>query len=164
MLWKEKAKYNIMAALKYAKKWAYKRNPDYLNFDNLGGDCTNFVSQCLFAGCQTMNFTPIYGWYYNNSYDRSPSWSGCKFLYEFLTTNKGIGPFGIDVDKEFAKLGDVVQFENNENKFSHTAIITSISDDKIFVAAHSNDAFNREIDSYDFKRVRYIHILGVNKS
>ena len=81
-----------------------------------------------------------------------------------MTTNKGIGPFGIDVDKEFAKLGDVVQFGNNENKFSHSAIITSISDDKIFVAAHSNDAFNREIDSYDFKRVRYIHILGVNKS
>lgn len=163
MLWKEREKYNREAALEYAKKWAYKRNPDYLNFDNLGGDCTNFVSQCLFAGCQTMNFTPIYGWYYNNSYDRSPSWSGCKFLYEFLTTNKGKGPFGIDVDKEFARLGDVVQFVKNENEFSHSAIITSISDDKIFVAAHSSNSFNREIESYNFEKVRYIHILGVNK-
>ncbi len=164
MLWKERAEYNREAALEYATKWAYGRNPKYLNFDNIGGDCTNFVSQCLFAGCLTMNPTPIYGWYYNNSYDRSPSWSGCKFLYEFLTTNKGLGPFGIEVDKEFAKVGDIVQLGNNERNFSHSTIITSISDDKIFVSAHSNDAFNRLIDSYNFKKLRYIHILGVNKS
>ena len=164
MLWKNRAEYDREAALEYAKKWAYGRNPDYLNFDNIGGDCTNFVSQCLFAGCQTMNFTPIYGWYYKNSYDRSPSWSGCKFLYEFLTTNKGKGPFGIDVDREFARLGDIVQFGKNDSNFSHSAIITNIVDDKIFVAAHSNDAFNREIESYAFEKVRYIHILGTNKS
>lgn len=164
MLWKKQADYNRTAALDYARKWAFDRNPDYLNFDNLGGDCTNFVSQCIFAGCKTMNYTPIYGWYYNNSYDRSPSWSGCKFLYEFLTTNKSVGPFAIDVDKEFVLVGDIVQFGKNDNNFSHSTIITNISDGNILVAAHSNDAFDRPVESYNFEKVRYIHILGTNKS
>ena len=37
--------YNRNAAIAYAKKWAYKRNPNYYNFDLNGGDCTKFVSQ-----------------------------------------------------------------------------------------------------------------------
>ena len=31
----------------YAHRWAFGRNPEYLAFDRLGGDCTSFVSQCL---------------------------------------------------------------------------------------------------------------------
>ncbi|MBQ3571404.1 MAG: amidase domain-containing protein, partial [Clostridia bacterium] len=42
--------YNRQNAVEYAKKWALKRNPKYYNFDNIGGDCTSFASQCLFAG------------------------------------------------------------------------------------------------------------------
>ena len=36
-------------ALAYAHRWAFGRNPEYLAFDRLGGDCTSFVSQCLLA-------------------------------------------------------------------------------------------------------------------
>ena len=46
----ETKKYDKISAITYAKKWAMARNPKYYNFDNLGGDCTSFVSQCLFAG------------------------------------------------------------------------------------------------------------------
>ena len=38
--------YNRNAAISYAKKWALARNPEYYNFDVVGGDCTSFVSQC----------------------------------------------------------------------------------------------------------------------
>ncbi len=41
--------YNRENAVEYAKIWAYKRNPKYYNFDPVGGDCTSFVSQCLYA-------------------------------------------------------------------------------------------------------------------
>ncbi len=41
-------KYEHELAVKYAKKWALSRNPKYYNFDPIGGDCTSFVSQCLF--------------------------------------------------------------------------------------------------------------------
>ena len=58
--------YNRENAVKYAEKWAYSRNPRYYNFDSIGGDCTSFVSQCVFAGSNTMNYTKNTGWYYNS--------------------------------------------------------------------------------------------------
>ena len=84
----ETATYDREAAVRYAKKWAFKRNPDYYNFDNLGGDCTNFASQCVYAGARVMNYTPTFGWYYRNIDNRSPSWTGVEFLFNFLTGNR----------------------------------------------------------------------------
>ena len=45
-----------MKTIKYAKKWALSRNPKYYDFDSIGGDCTNFISQCIYAGAKIMNF------------------------------------------------------------------------------------------------------------
>ena len=42
--------YNRQAAVAYAHKWAFGRNPAFFDFSELGGDCTNFASQCLYAG------------------------------------------------------------------------------------------------------------------
>ena len=38
--------YDRGKAVAYAHKWAFGRNPAYYNFDKIGGDCTNFTSQC----------------------------------------------------------------------------------------------------------------------
>ena len=45
---------NIKAEIEYARRWAFSANPAYYNFENIGGDCTNFVSQCLYAGGAVM--------------------------------------------------------------------------------------------------------------
>lgn len=42
--------YNREKAVAYAHRWAYGFNPAYGNFTDMGGDCTNFLSQCLHAG------------------------------------------------------------------------------------------------------------------
>ena len=42
--------YDPNKAIAYAKKWAKSRNPKYHDYSNEGGDCANFVSQCLIAG------------------------------------------------------------------------------------------------------------------
>ena len=89
-----KEKYNREKVYEYAKKWAYSRNPQYYNYDAIGGDCTNFVSQCIFSGCNQMNYNKNNGWYYINGNNKSPSWTGVEFLYDFLVYNKGAGPFG----------------------------------------------------------------------
>ncbi len=47
---KELKPYNRDAAAAYAKKWALGRNKEYKDYENWGGDCTNFISQCLKAG------------------------------------------------------------------------------------------------------------------
>ena len=44
--------YNRTATYEYAKKWAYTRNPKYYSFDNIGGDCTIFISQCIYEGAK----------------------------------------------------------------------------------------------------------------
>ena len=54
--------YNPSKAVEYAKKWAYSRNPKYYDYSNMGGDCANFVSQCLIAGgFSTSNCPGNYG-------------------------------------------------------------------------------------------------------
>lgn len=108
--------YDRNSAINYAKKWALARNPKYYNFDPVGGDCTSFVSQCLFAGSQKMNYTRENGWYYNNGYDKSPSWSGVEYLYKFLINNKGYGPRGREVSQNEIQSGDIAQLSFSGNR------------------------------------------------
>ena len=42
--------YRRFDAVRYAAAWALSRNPVYPDFTNMGGDCANFISQCLRAG------------------------------------------------------------------------------------------------------------------
>ena len=70
--------YNRAAAVAYARRWAMDRNPAYYDFSNLGGDCTNFASQCIYAGARVMNYTKVLGWYYRTTGDRTASWSGVE--------------------------------------------------------------------------------------
>ena len=48
----------------YARYWAYGRNPAFYDYETIGGDCTNFASQCIYAGTGVMNYTLTFGWYY----------------------------------------------------------------------------------------------------
>lgn len=84
--------YDRSKAAAYAEKWAFSRNPRYISFDGMGGDCTSFVSQCLYAGTGVMNYTRDTGWYYNSASDRAAAWSGVPYLYRFLTGNRSVGP------------------------------------------------------------------------
>lgn len=159
--------YDREKATAYANKWAYRRNPNFYDFSEIGGDCTNFASQCLFEGCRVMNFTPTYGWYYIDVDNRAPAWTSVKYFYRFLTENEGPGPFGENADISMVELADFVQirFIGRED-FSHTPIITEIVGgertlDTIKVAAHSNDVNCRPLSTYrNVAEYRYIHILG----
>ena len=84
--------YNRQWVVNYARVWAYSRNPRFYDFSDLGGDCTNFASQCIFAGAGVMIYTPEVGWFYIDANDRSPSWTGVEFLYDFLVNNLSVGP------------------------------------------------------------------------
>lgn len=154
-------KYNRQKSIEYANNWAYKRNPRYYNFDSLGGDCTNFVSQCIYAGSGVMNYTKNFGWYYNTANDKSPSWTGVEFLYNFLINNKGIGPFGNISDE--VDIGDIVQLSFDGNQFTHSLIIVAKDNDNIYISSHTFDSYGRDINSYDYKKIRFIHIVGVRK-
>lgn len=152
--------YDREAAVIYARKWALGRNPAYFNFDDLGGDCTNFASQCIFAGAQVMNFTPVVGWYYRSISDRTPSWTGVEFLYDFLVNNKSAGPYARIVSQREIDVGDIVQLGRRNGDFYHTPVITAVRP-RILVAAHTDDSLDRPLASYNFAMARFLHIEGV---
>lgn len=156
--------YNREKAVAYAKKWAFARNPKYYNFDPVGGDCTNFISQCIYEGCRTMNYTKNTGWYYINGNNKSPSWSGVEFLYDFLTKNKSVGPYGKEEVIENLQIGDILQLSFDGKKFSHTLIVVTIDNKNnlsgIKIASHTFDSFDKAVTEYEFKKVRMIHIEG----
>ena len=148
--------YDREAALRYAHRWAYDRNPEYYDFDGLGGDCTNFVSQVLAAGGAEQNYSQN-GWYFNSINDRSPSWSGVNELYEFLVSEHDVGPRARVVDVYEAMAGDIVQLGSFENGYYHSLII--VDPENMLVAAHTVDSDYRPLSSYNYDYFRVLHVI-----
>ncbi len=152
--------YNRAAAVAYARRWALGRNPAYYDFEELGGDCTNFASQCIYAGAGVMNYTPETGWYYISVNDRAAAWTGVEYLYNFLVNNRSVGPYGHRVSQQEIQPGDIVQLGRSDGSFYHTPVILSVRP-QILVAAHTYDALDRPLSSYNYDQVRFVHIDGV---
>ena len=49
--------YDRARAVEYARRWALSRNPLFTDYTGIGGDCTNFVSQAIYAGTCVQNYT-----------------------------------------------------------------------------------------------------------
>ena len=161
--------YNRERAVEYARTWAMSRNPLFIDFTGIGGNCTNFVSQSILAGSCTMNYTLNFGWYYISPEERAPAWSSVEYFYDFMTgsaefteQNGGAGPYATVVAREAAELGDVVQYANADGDWYHTVIITGMDGEEILVSAQSDDALDRPISSYNFAEARFLHIEGVH--
>ncbi len=148
-------------AVEYARKYAFSQNPIFGNFRGIGGNCTNFVSQSIYAAGCVMNYTPTFGWYYISLDDRSPSWTGVEYFYDFMTENEGVGPFGRDATLDELEIGDVIQLGQNDQGFYHTLLVVGFSGGDTLIAAQTNDAFERALSSYDYDYARYIKILGI---
>lgn len=152
--------YNRQKVYEYAKKWAYARNPRYYNYDKIGGDCTNFVSQCIYAGWGQMNYNKNNGWYYINGNNKSPSWTGVEFLYKFLISNNGVGPKGVNANIEDLEIGDVIQLSFNNSVFSHSLIVIQKGNNinNTLIATHTYDAFGKSVGEYSFIKYRCVHL------
>ena len=124
--------YDVKKAVKYAKKYALTRNKEYTDFSNNGGDCTNFISQCLDKG----------GLPYTNTWKPySNAWLRVNELYYYIINNN----IGYDVTKNKSyKLGDIVQFYSKyKGFFSHSGIITGITINEDYLySCHSSDKLN----------------------
>lgn len=154
--------YQRESAVDYAQRWALSRNPVYYSFNGLGGDCTNFVSQCVYAGAGVMNPTPDTGWYYYGPNDRAAAWTGVKYFYRFMTTNTGIGPFArLAEHRSELQPGDVIQLGHQNGVFYHTLLVLERTPTEIYIASHSQDSLYRPLSSYDYDQARYLHMLGV---
>lgn len=158
--------YNRNKAVSYAYKWALSRNPKYYNFDGIGGDCTNFVSQCIHAGCEVMNYTRNVGWYYKSPNDRAAAWTGVEYLHRFLTTNKNEGPHGKELpisQIKYAEPGDIIQLNYTGDIFGHSLFIVE-THPQILVAQHSSENFyGKPFSDYWYDSARLIKIEGARR-
>ena len=113
-----------------------------------------------------MNFTPTFGWYYIDANQKAPAWTGVPYLYNFLTRkNFSVGPTAVDSPLEDVLPGDIVQLSFQGNEFQHCPVVVSVGTprtmENTLVAAHSYDADNRPLSSYEFRDIRFLHITGV---
>ena len=157
--------YDRAKAVAYAETWAMGRNPAYYDYEDLGGDRTNFASQCVFAGSRIMNFTPTFGWYYIDANQKAPAWTGVEYFWNFFTRKTfSIGPVGEVSALEQMRPGDIVQLSFKGGSFQHSPVVVSVGAvptlENVLVAAHSYDADNRPLSTYEFRDIRFLHITG----
>ncbi len=148
-------------ALLYANRYALSQNPVFGNFAGIGGNCTNFVSQCIYAGSCKMNYKYTFGWYYISMNERAPAWTGVDYFYNFITTNQDVGPFGKEVSPDEVEVGDVIQLGRDGDGYYHTLFIVGFEGDDPLVAAQTDNALGRALSTYNYDFSRYIKILGV---
>lgn len=161
--------YNRERSVEYARRWALSRNPLFFDFTGGGGNCTNFVSQCLLAGGSVMNPTETFGWYYIDVRNRAPAWTGVREFYEFVCglddfapKTERQGPFCEEVTRERVEIGDVIQLSNSRGIFYHSLLVSRFEDGDILVCAQSNDALDRPLSTYNFATARFLHVQGIN--
>lgn len=158
--------YNRDKAVQYAIDNWNKRNENFYNFDNLGGDCTNFINQCLFAGGFVMNLNVSLGWFYKSLNYRSASWSGVNEFFYFAINNKSnTGVKAKVVDLNDVEIGDVIQLRQNPARFNHSLLVTKVERKNgfltkadVFVTTHTNDAVNKSLLLYNFEGMRCLKI------
>jgi len=165
--------FNYGAMLSYAARYngacvtsVQPRNPAYENFDHLGGDCTNYVSQIIHAGGAPMDDTGSYQWYYYDSYHRC-CWTTVGDLYDYLIHNDYIGPQGADITNAgsfyAAGRGDLIQLKFSGSSYyvhslwiiSHEIGTTSCTR----IACHTSDRWNEPLDGMPGYK-RWIKLKG----
>lgn len=151
----------------YAIKYAYNYNPNYGDFTNYGGDCTNFVSQIIRAGNAPLDESGSYKWYYRSMSNRAPAWSSANRLFNYLINNDYVGPQGklansTDISYNMQG-GDPVFIDfNGDNVIDHSVSITGYqigAPNLIKVTAHTTDRRNYPLSNYKGYK-KYIKLTG----
>jgi hypothetical protein len=152
--------YNGAAAAAYADTYWNNYNSAWPSFANSGGDCTNFVSQALFAGGITMRLSPPNSgnaaWYMVKSKQRHWSyavpWVNAQansiFALQHLpgvtqvASYYGVAPGQMVADN--ATQGDIVLYDfNNDGVYDHEAIVVANDGTSWdLVDAHTNNRYH----------------------
>ena len=126
--------YNPSEAIKYARQYCSHYNPNFINYRPYGGDCANFVSQCLMKGGQSLNGCP--------GLDKKGS---IPYVPNLRTCLKKKGwNFSKGVSKKF-KAGYPFFDGNN-----HAMIATGVNGNTITYCGHTNDRCDHKLVNNNF--------------
>lgn len=155
----ERGGYDALQAVRYAERYWNDYNPKYPRFDN---DCTNYISQCLFAGGAEMvgGSDRAKGWWMRDG-TWSYSWTTAQAFYLYLMASRiGLRAKVVESPKQLL-LGDVICYDfEGDGRMNHTTIVVAKTDDgEPLVNAHTYNSRNRlwsyEDSSAYTKQIQY---------
>lgn len=153
---------------------AYGSSPN-ANFYSASSDCTNFVSQCVWAAYGGWSYgmsnstmvsnisnkvRMVSNVWHGGSGGGMPNWESVESFWSYVTSNQGNGPkargynnggWYTDVLPIDISQGDVLQKSNNGSSYFHSVYVVSTpggSDptyNLIYVAQHSGNYSNRKL-------------------
>ncbi|MCM1500183.1 MAG: amidase domain-containing protein [Clostridium sp.] len=157
--------YSSSDAVAYAKEYYYPYNSAYPDWSSYGGDCANFISQCLYAGGKSMKGTPgtsaaaqdWSNWFSTgsscNTSNVSSTWRGANAFKSYWQSNaSGYSTFSSvgDDSYSYGYTGDVVSLLNSNGSAYHTLIIVGYdwANRDFIVAAHTYDTVTAHLSDY----------------
>ena len=163
--------YDVSKVSEYISNyWDYDSyNPEYPDFNPWGGDCANFVSQCLHAGGMQMVGTDasnFNNWFCRTSITEqfsktSSTWRGAAAFASYWKKNSisyyDFGPEYFENRQSFkevfkyANVGDAISFIIDNGRPYHTTIVAHKDRDgdrEIRFAAHTSSQFEKSLYSY----------------
>ena len=159
--------YNVTNAVQYAMTWALSRNPAWGNYTGQGGDCTNFISQCLYAGgipfdtVGNPNYNQRWFWYsYSN---RTPTWTGVNQFWDYALNDIGYGLYTSQVSRSGVYKGDIIQLVSGSSGYHSLFVNNAYTYNGyrfIFICCHDTDRKDYNLDNFGSVTKRYLHING----
>lgn len=157
-------------AVAYADEWWNEPNPRFLSFEV---DCTNYISQCLFAGSAPMNYTGRRdsGWWYKGMVNGQEAWSYSWAVANSLERHLTNSTYGLRAElvehPGDLQLGDVIAYDWDGNgHYQHTTMVTAFDANGMpLVNAHTVSSRHRYWDYQDSyawteaTRYRFFHIV-----
>lgn len=171
-------KYDREKAINYSKKYITERNSDWYAYDNVGGNCQNYVSQILYEGGIPMDYSGnIYNqWKHysatvnekSENKGRSYSWTTVGYFYDYAKNNKESGLCSsVDANMYYAEAGDVAHV-GYDNRWNHAVIIVDqVKDAKgeivdFLINSNTVNLENYPLLAYVYPQKRVIKIMGWN--
>jgi hypothetical protein len=159
------ADYDREAAVGYALRYAMNRNEDYYDWSHreLGGDCTNFLSQVMHAGGWTYAEPAIENplsrrdsdfWYYRPDDPSTSSWTwvNANMWASFAKKTGRVEKVKYLSD---VGLGDIVQMGDTVERAKwHSMIVTGFDERGPLLSYHSNNTLNKPLWTvfHDYRR------------
>ncbi|UQZ75721.1 hypothetical protein C2I17_14820 [Niallia circulans] len=153
------------AAKNYMKShWNSKKSDRYGYYGGIGGDCTNYVSQVIYAGGKKMtgdfvgfgNTRPTTKYWYSkkNKFDyrfNTTSWIRVNDFYSYWVGTKKHTSYKYTTAKsasKYASTGDVIQFyKNSTGLWYHSVVVYDRNGDNgtVRYSAHSDGYLNKSL-------------------
>ncbi|MGL4606313.1 MAG: amidase domain-containing protein [Eubacteriaceae bacterium] len=175
--------YNREKAVEYAQVWAIPENADRNSlwglYDFTGGNCNNFISQCLFEGGIPRDYfgenNAQWKWYDEEfSWFEEPSgytdaWVGVEEFWIYANLNADFGLVAdTNINPFLGEKGDILQL-GALGEWRHSVIISEVIKDSkgkvvdYLIDSNTTDRLNYPVSAYGYPEIRLIKIHGWNE-